>query len=131
SCPRRISKIQSRASGAAKKGREREKAVSSNDSSGKVVDGSPADCHFPAARIAGLPEKPVVHQFNANAIRHTRSVGDMAGLTDMGLHIVRGEPGRDTTEHHFHGQDEEFLYVISGHAEATIGEESFTVRAGD
>jgi uncharacterized cupin superfamily protein len=105
--------------------------VSSNDSSGKVVDGSPADCHFPAARIAGLPEKPVVHQFNANAIRHTRPVGDMAGLTDMGLHIVRVEPGRDTTEHHFHGQDEEFLYVISGHAEATIGEESFTVRAGD
>lgn len=105
--------------------------MSTKSSSGAGTDETVADCHFPAERIARLPEKAVVHQFNANAIRHTRSLGDMAGLTDMGLHIVRVEPGRDTTEHHFHGQDEEFLYVISGRAEATIGEETFSIGPGD
>jgi uncharacterized cupin superfamily protein len=78
-----------------------------------------------------MPERPHVHQFNANALRHTRSLGDLAGLADMGLHLVRIEPGRDTTEHHFHGQDEEFLYVISGRAVAAIGDETFPVGPGD
>lgn len=89
------------------------------------------DCHWSAARIAGLEERVHVHQFNANAIRNTRSLGDLAGLGDMGVHLVRIEPGRETTEHHFHGQDEEFLYVISGRAVATIGEEEVEVGPGD
>jgi uncharacterized cupin superfamily protein len=89
------------------------------------------DCHWSAARIAALEERVHVHQFNANAIRNTRSLGDLAGLGDMGVHLVRIEPGRETTEHHFHGQDEEFLYVISGRAVATIGEEEVEVGPGD
>ncbi len=88
-------------------------------------------CFWSAERIAGLQERPHVHQFNANAIRHTRSLGDLAGLSDMGLHLVRVEPGRDTTEHHFHGQDEEFLFVLSGGGEVTIGEDTVPVGPGD
>lgn len=90
-----------------------------------------ADCYFSAARIAALEPRRHVHQFNANVVRHTRSLGDLAGLVDMGLHLVRVEPGHETTEHHFHGQDEEFLYVISGRAEATIGDEVSLVGPGD
>ncbi|ABS62174.1 Cupin 2 conserved barrel domain protein [Parvibaculum lavamentivorans DS-1] len=86
---------------------------------------------YDAARIAGLAEKVVVHQFNPNAVRHTRSLGDMAGLEDVGVHVVRVEPGRDTTEHHFHGQDEEFLFILSGRALATIGDDTFGVGPGD
>ncbi|MDR3498248.1 MAG: cupin domain-containing protein [Parvibaculum sp.] len=88
-------------------------------------------CFFSAATLAAMPERSHVHQFNANAVRHTRSPGDLAGLVDMGLHFVRVEPGRETTEHHFHGQDEEFLYVISGHGEAMVGDETFSVGPGD
>jgi len=84
-----------------------------------------------AAEIARMPERANVHQFNANAIRNTRSIGDLLGLSDVGVHLVRVEPGRETTEHHFHGQDEEFLYILSGRAEATIGEETFEVGPGD
>ena len=84
-----------------------------------------------AERIAALPERPHVHQFNANAVRHTRSLGDLAGLTEMGLHLVRVEPGRDSTEHHYHGQDEEFLFVLSGRGEAAIGETTIKVGPGD
>ena len=88
-------------------------------------------CFWSAERIARLPERAHVHQFNANAIRHTRSLGDLAGLSDMGIHLVRVEPGRDSTEHHFHGQDEEFLFVLSGSGEATIGEDTVPVGPGD
>jgi len=88
-------------------------------------------CRLTAAEIALLPERANVHQFNANAIRNTRSIGDLLGLSDVGVHLVRVEPGRETTEHHFHGQDEEFLYILSGRAEATIGEETFDVGPGD
>lgn len=91
----------------------------------------PENCYYSAARIAGLPEKAVVHQFNPNAVRNTRSLGDLAGLQDMGVHLVRVEPGRDTTEHHFHGQDEEFLYIVSGRAQATVGDTTFEVGPGD
>lgn len=101
------------------------------DSGNSGENGGKDACYFGADRIAGLAEKVVVHQFNANAVRNTRSLGDMAGLKDMGVHLVRVEPGRDTTEHHFHGQDEEFLYIISGEAEATVGETRFSVGPGD
>lgn len=88
-------------------------------------------CHWGAAEVAALPERAHVHQFNANAVRNTRSLGDLAGLADMGVHLVRVEPGRETTEHHFHGQDEEFLYVLSGRGLAAIGEEERPVGPGD
>ncbi|MEX0839499.1 MAG: cupin domain-containing protein [Parvibaculum sp.] len=90
-----------------------------------------AGCRFSAAQIADLPERVHTHQFNPNAIRHTRSLGDLLGLADLGVHLVRVEPGRETTEHHFHGQDEEFLYILSGRAQAMIGEECFDVGPGD
>ena len=97
------------------------------DSDGKTGQG----CYFRASELAVMPERAHIHQFNANAVRHTRSLGDLAGLADMGLHLVRVEPGRDTTEHHTHGQDEEFLYIVSGRAEATVGDETFAVGPGD
>ncbi|MEX2248408.1 MAG: hypothetical protein WD671_02140, partial [Parvibaculum sp.] len=58
-----------------------------------------AGCRFSAAQIADLPERVHTHQFNPNAIRHTRSLGDLLGLADLGVHLVRVEPGRETTEH--------------------------------
>ena len=44
----------------------------------------------------------------------TRTLGTLSGLTQIGLHIVRLEKGRESTEYHYHDADEEFLYVISG-----------------
>ena len=88
-------------------------------------------CFYPASRLADLPEKQVVHQYNDNAVRLTRSIGDLAGLVDMGLHIVRVETGRDTTEHHTHGQDEEFVHLISGRALARLGDEEVEMGPGD
>lgn len=96
------------------------------------MPGSDLDrCYFSKARIAAMEERAHTHQFNENAVRMTRTLGDLAGLTDMGLHMVRIEPGRETTEHHYHGQDEEFLMILSGRGEAFIGEEKVEVAPGD
>mgnify|MGYP001326909683 CR=1 FL=1 len=57
------------------------------------------------------PETIVQHQFNDNAIRHTRTLTEGMGLLNLGIHLVRIEPGKDSTTHHYHEADEEFIYV--------------------
>ena len=61
--------------------------------------------------IENTPETKQVHQFNEHAIRHTVSLSDIAGLTKFGLHLVRVEPGDATTEHHYHEESDEFIYL--------------------
>lgn len=93
-----------------------------------------ADQPFPlltANAIGEMEESRHVHQFNSNAIRHTRSIGDALGLQSLGVHLVRIEPGDETTEFHFHHQDEEFLYILSGRGIAAIGDREVEVSAGD
>lgn len=93
-----------------------------------------ADKPYPllsAEEIAGLEETKVVHQHNSNAIRQTRSLTDLLGLEDIGVHMVRIEPGHDSTTFHTHHYDEEFLYIISGRGIARIGGREQEVGPGD
>jgi uncharacterized cupin superfamily protein len=55
-----------------------------------------------------------VHLLNPRAIRNQRSLGDAVGLQDLGIHLVRVEPGDESTEYHTHHCDEEFVYILSG-----------------
>ena len=84
-----------------------------------------------AADIAAMAEVAHVHQFNDNAVRHTRSIGDALGLEHMGVHLVRLEPGRDSTQYHFHHVDEEFVYILSGRGMAELGDDTCEVGPGD
>jgi uncharacterized cupin superfamily protein len=84
-----------------------------------------------AAEIAVLPERPHRHQFNDNALRMTRTLGIPAGLQALGVHLIRLEPGYDSTQFHYHDADEEFLLILAGRGIAYIGDESFEVQAGD
>ena len=45
------------------------------------------------AEIDAMKEHVVQHQFNDNAIRHTRTLTAGMGLEHLGIHIVRIEPG--------------------------------------
>lgn len=81
--------------------------------------------------IERMPETRRVHQFNDNAVRLSRPISDAAGMQRIGIHLVRLEPGRDSTTFHYHDRDEEFLYVVSGRGVAEIGDETFEVGAGD
>ncbi len=84
-----------------------------------------------AEQIDALAERRHQHQFNSNAVRQTRSLGDLLGLQGMGVHLIRIEQGHDSTEFHYHDTDEEFLYVLSGRGIAEIGEQKLAVGAGD
>lgn len=84
-----------------------------------------------ASEIESLPETRHVHQFNSNAIRNTKSLGDLAGLTTVGLHMVRVEPGDETTQHHNHELSDEFIYILSGEGTLSLGDEDIAVSAGD
>jgi len=84
-----------------------------------------------AATIEAIAPTRRVHQFNENAVRLTRTLGELVGLERIGVHIVRLEPGRESTQYHYHDADEEFLYILQGRAIAEIGDERFEVGPGD
>lgn len=84
-----------------------------------------------AEAIATMPEDRIVHPLNARAIRQTKSLAAAVGCIHLGVHLVRVEPGHDSTEHHRHRGEEEFLYILAGRGIATIGDLTFEVKAGD
>ena len=81
--------------------------------------------------IAAMQERTHQHAFNPNGVRHTRSLGDACGMRQLGVHLVRLEPGRESTEYHTHAHDEEWIYILSGCGVAEIGGVRSEVRAGD
>lgn len=84
-----------------------------------------------AAAIAALPESTFVHPLNPKAIRHSKSLGDAVGFEHIGIHLVRVEPGHDSTQYHRHQAEEEFIYILSGRGLAEIGDETVEVGPGD
>ena len=71
------------------------------------------------------------HDFNPNAVRLSKSLGDATGLTNIGFHLVSIQPGRDSTAYHCHMYEEECVYILSGNGEAVIGEQRYDVATGD
>ncbi|MEM6574108.1 MAG: cupin domain-containing protein [Pseudomonadota bacterium] len=71
------------------------------------------------------------HFLNDSARRVNKSLGDLTGLKQLGFHIIEVQPGFESTETHVHYHEEECLYVLAGEAQATVGDETFTIRAGD
>ncbi|NOY71940.1 MAG: cupin domain-containing protein [Gammaproteobacteria bacterium] len=72
-----------------------------------------------------------VHFLNSNAQRTRKSIGDKAGLSKIGVHIIYVEPGKDTTEYHKHYHEEECIYVLSGKGTLIIEGENFLFEKGD
>lgn len=71
------------------------------------------------------------HFLNEDAKRVNKSLGDLAGLTGIGFHIIEVEPGHESTELHMHHYEDECVYVLEGEAEATVGDSRFPVKPGD
>ena len=91
----------------------------------------PSACLLRRSDLEALPLTRFVHQHNSKAVRHTTCLTDPLGFRDMGVHLVHLEPGDASSEHHFHEEDEEFVYILSGRAIAFIGGEEHEVGAGD
>jgi uncharacterized cupin superfamily protein len=84
-----------------------------------------------AADVQALHEVERPHPLDAAVVRHTRSLGDAVGLATIGIHLVRLKAGATSSVHHFHHQDEEWVYILSGQGVTELGDEKHEVGAGD
>lgn len=84
-----------------------------------------------AEEIASMEGLAKTHFQNPNAQRVNKSLGDLTGLTGLGIHIIEVEPGFETTEFHVHYFEDEAVYILSGSGEAEIGEDRHSVKTGD
>lgn len=84
-----------------------------------------------AEDIAKMEGVAKTHFQNPNARRIYKSLGDLTGLTGLGIHVIDVDPGCETTEYHVHYQEDEAVFVLSGTGEAEIGEERVPIKAGD
>lgn len=84
-----------------------------------------------AAEIAAMEGLAKTHFMNPNAQRINKSLGDMTGLQNIGVHVIEVAPGHDSTEHHVHYHEEECVFVLAGEGTAYIGDEAHGVGPGD
>ena len=68
---------------------------------------------------------------NSNAIRKTKSLGSLTGLTDLGFQITTVEPGHEYSEYHRHLYEEQCFYILSGHGEVIIDGKSYSISVVD
>ena len=84
-----------------------------------------------AEDIANLPSKQITHHQNPNGIRLNKSLGDVVGMSQMGVHMIYVEPNHDSTEFHKHLYEEECIYVVSGTGKLILESDEYQVAAGD
>ena len=87
--------------------------------------------YLSAQAIAAMEAVKRVHFLNESAIRSNKSIGDAAGLKNLGVHLITVQPGHGSSEYHFHHYEEECVYVLSGHGTAVIGEQAHKIGPGD
>jgi uncharacterized cupin superfamily protein len=87
--------------------------------------------HVSADKIAAMEGERRVHFVNPKAVRINKSLGDLAGLKNIGVHMMTVAPGDRSSEYHSHRYEDEAIYVLSGHGTAVIGAESYKIGPGD
>lgn len=58
-------------------------------------------------------------------------LGDVAGLTQFGVNLMRLAPGVWTSQRHWHSHEDEFVFVVSGEVVLVEDEAETVLRAGD
>ena len=58
-------------------------------------------------------------------------LSDEGGLTQFGAHIHTLQPGSRSSDRHWHEEEDEFLYVVSGEATVIEDDGAHTLRPGD
>jgi uncharacterized cupin superfamily protein len=73
----------------------------------------PAPFHLPAAE------------------RVRQRLGDAGGLTQFGVDLLQLPPGAWSSQRHWHSDEDEFVYVLSGELAMITGDGEVILRAGD
>ncbi len=63
--------------------------------------------------------------------RRWKALGQAAGLTQFGVNLLTLPPGVWSSQRHWHTQEDEFAYVLSGEVTLVMDEGEETMRAGD
>jgi uncharacterized cupin superfamily protein len=78
------------------------------------------------------------HQAQAERADHgdfgvtdTLRLSDVAGLSQFGAYVQTLHPGARSSNNHWHENEDEFLYVLSGALTVTEGAEAHVLQAGD
>ena len=58
-------------------------------------------------------------------------LGDVVGLSDFGVSLMRLEPGVWTSQRHWHTAEDEFVWVVEGEVVLVENEGETILRAGD
>lgn len=80
---------------------------------------------------ADVPEKRHRYPDSAEEMAPSRAIGRAAGLMQIGLHLVRVQPGTRTSFPHAESAEEEFAYVIEGELDVWIDGDLHRLKAGD
>jgi uncharacterized cupin superfamily protein len=84
-----------------------------------------------AEEIEKLEGLKKTHFLNPNGARTDKSLGDLVGLKNIAFHLSKVEPRTESAVFHRHIYEEECVYIISGQATVVIGENQYSVKAGD
>ncbi len=63
--------------------------------------------------------------------RIKRRLGDVVGLNQFGINLVTMPPGAWSSQRHWHAQEDEFIYILSGELVLVTGAGETMMRAGD
>ena len=79
-------------------------------------------------RIGSGYPPPFNHQVRG---RERRALGDAAGLTRLGVTLLRLPPGAWSTQRHWHVNSDELVYVVSGEVVLVTDAGEEVLKAGD
>ena len=65
------------------------------------------------------------------ATRQRTRLGDVAGLTQFGVNLLRLPPGAWSSQRHWHSAEDEFTYVLEGEVVLVTDDGEDVLRAGD
>jgi len=63
--------------------------------------------------------------------RERKKLGDVAGLTQFGVNLLRLPPGAWSSQRHWHTGSDEFVYVVAGEVVLVTDEGEEVLRPGD
>jgi len=63
--------------------------------------------------------------------RQRTRLGDVAGLTQFGVNLLRLAPGSWSSQRHWHTGEDEFIYVVAGEVTLVTDAGAELLRAGD
>jgi uncharacterized cupin superfamily protein len=84
-----------------------------------------------AGQVDWSQVRPRRHPFNPASEMRMVPLGDPAGMTQLGVHLIRIPPGKESFIPHAHSISEEFVFVLEGLGEMVLDGVGHPVGPGD